>query len=69
MRLGEMPERERERERWNKKTPTRRTWITFDTLDIVSRKLIREEEKKKGREVEFVSDSEKQKGPRWRFEV
>ena len=50
MRLGEMPERE---------APTQ-TWITFDTLDIVSRKLIREEEKRgtAWTEVEFVSDSE-----------
>ena len=51
MRLAEIPERERERE-----TPTQ-TWITFDTLDIVSRKLIREEEKKRT-EAEFVGDSE-----------
>ena len=57
MRLGEMPgEGGRERER---ETPTQ-TRITFDTLDIVSRKLIREEEKRgtAWTEVEFVSDSE-----------
>ena len=35
-------------ERWERETPTQ-TWITFDTLDIVSRKLIRERRRKKGR--------------------
>ena len=55
MRLGEMPGRGGETE-----TPTRR-WITFDTLDIISRKLIREEEKKRTEDEEFVSDRERER--------
>ena len=55
MRLGEMPERGGDTE-----TPTRR-WITFDTLDIISRKLIREEEKKRTEDEEFVSDRERER--------
>ena len=50
IRLGEMSEREGSEGR----TPTQ-MWIAFDTLDIVSRKLIREEEEKRTEEVEFVS--------------